>query len=86
MQTINEIIEDIKDKISHKIGDRAVLDKDVAKEINITGNRLSIHKKRETIPYVKVMDWCVLNNVSMKEIFYGDKKWNTGLNTLKDLM
>ena len=39
MQTINEIIEDIKDKISHKIGDRAVLDKDVAKEINITANR-----------------------------------------------
>jgi len=70
MRNINEIIEDIKKKISTE----PVLDKEVAKQLKMTGNRLSIHKKRETIPYVKVMDWCVLNNVSMKEIFYGAGK------------
>ncbi len=76
MRNINEIIGKIKVKIS-AIDEKeihTILDKDVAKELEITSNRLSIHKKRETTPYVKIMDWCYKNNVSMKEIFYGDKK------------
>lgn len=70
MRNINGIIDKLKVKIAVKNKADSVLDKEVAHEIKITSNRLSIHKKRGTIPYVKIMDWCYKNNVSMKEIFY----------------
>jgi len=76
MRNINEIIGKIKVKVSiiDKKEIHTILDKDVATALKITGNRLSIHKKRQTIPYVRIMDWCYTNNVSMKEIFYGAGK------------
>lgn len=70
MRNINGIIKKIKEKVVARDGEKEVLDKDVAKEIKITSNNLSIHKKRGTIPIVKIMDWCIKNDVSMKEIFY----------------
>lgn len=74
MRNISAIIDKLKVKIAVKSGAKNVLDKEVAAEIKITSNRLSIHKKRGTIPYVKVMDWCYANGVSMKEIFYEAKQ------------
>ena len=76
MRDINEIIGKMKVAVSarDKKDIYILLDKDIAKEMKITSNNLSIHKKRGTVPYVKIMDWCYKNNISMKEIFYGDKK------------
>jgi hypothetical protein len=73
MRDIGSIIDKIKVKMAVKSGSENVLDKEVAKEIKITSNRLAIHKKRGTVPYVKIMDWCKNNNISIREIFYGAK-------------
>lgn len=73
MRSISKIIDKLKVKIAVKTRAKSVLDKEVAKELKITSNNLSIHKKRGTIPYVKIMDWCYKNEVSMKEIFYEAK-------------
>lgn len=74
MRNINAIIDKLKVKIAVKTGAKNVLDKEVAAEIKITSNRLSIHKKRGTIPIVQLMDWCMRNDINMKDIFYEDKK------------
>lgn len=74
MKNINQIVDKLKVKIS--VRDKredAPLDKEIAKELKITSNNLSVHKKRGTIPIVKIMDWCYKNDVSMKEIFYEGK-------------
>lgn len=74
MRNINRIIDKLKAKIANKNKMDSVLDKQVAHELKITSNNLAIHKKRGTIPYVKIMDWCYENGVSMKEIFYEAKQ------------
>jgi len=73
MREIGKIIDKIKVKMAIKSGAENILDKEVAHELKITSNRLAIHKKRGTIPYVMIMNWCYDNNISIKEIFYGDK-------------
>ena len=75
MRNINGIIGKMKVKVSErdKKEIHTILDKDMAKEMGITSNNLSIHKKRGTIPYAKIMNWCYANGVSMKEIFYESK-------------
>jgi len=75
MKNISDIIDKIKKEMMKRNGVYGVpLNKQVAKELLITPNRLAIHKKRGTIPFVKVMNWCKDNNVSMKEMFYGGAK------------
>ena len=76
MKNINEIIEKIKDKIINRDNrwEDIPLDKEVAKELLITPNRLAIHKKRGTIPYLKIMTWCRKNKTQMENIFYKAKQ------------
>lgn len=75
MKNINEIIEKIKMEMMKRNDVEGVpFNKDVAKELLMTANRLAIHKKRETIPYLKLMTWCRKNKISLEEIFYKGKR------------
>jgi DNA-binding Xre family transcriptional regulator len=49
-----KIIEKIKDIISTEIGNRKVLNKDVANALGITPENLSILKKRNKIPFKEI--------------------------------
>lgn len=73
MKNINEIIKKIKMEMMKRddeVEGLPPLDKEVAKELLMTANRLAIHKKRETIPYLKIMTWCRKNKILLEGIFY----------------
>ena len=53
----DKIIEKLKDILSNEIGERKVLNKDVAKALGISAENLSILKKRNKIPKF-TLDMC----------------------------
>jgi len=65
-----KIIEKIKDIISNEIGNRKVLNKDVAKALNITPENLSILKKRNKIPYEEIAYFCAKRKISINWLLF----------------
>ena len=70
MRSIDDIIDKIKVKIALKNGIDNVFDKEVAKEINISCNKLALCRHRKKIPFKNILDWCKKNDVSVIDIFY----------------
>jgi len=70
------IIEKIKDIISTEIGDKKVLNKDVAKALGITPEHLSILKKRNKIPYEEIAYFCAKRKISINWLLF-DQDINT---------
>jgi len=68
----SEIIERIKDILSNEIGNRKVLNKDVAKALNITPENLSILKKRNRIPFEEIAYFCAKRKISINWILFGE--------------
>jgi hypothetical protein len=66
----NEVIEKIKDIISHKKIDGKVFDKDVAKELNIPQATFATMKKRKSIPYLEIMNFCAMRRISINWMFF----------------
>lgn len=64
------IIEKIKDIISKEIGDRKVLNKDVAKVLGITPENLSILKSRNRVPYEEVLYFCAKKRISINWMLF----------------
>jgi phage repressor protein C with HTH and peptisase S24 domain len=65
-----KIIEKIKDIISEEIGERKVLNKDVAKALNITPEYLSILKKRNKIPFEELAYFCAKRKISLNWLLF----------------
>ncbi len=81
-----EIIEKIKDILSNEIGERKVLNKDVAKALGITPENLSVLKKRNKIPFEEIAYFCAKRKISInwllfnqqsEEIFKQTEKFST---------
>ena len=70
---MQEIVSYIKDLISIKIGNRKVLDKDVANSLEITDGKLYTCKYREIIPYENIIYFCQKENVSLDKILFESK-------------
>jgi hypothetical protein len=66
----NEVIEKIKDIISHKKIGGKVFDKDVAEELNIPQTTFATMKKRKSIPYPEIMNFCAIKKISINWIFF----------------
>jgi len=66
-----EIIEKIKDILSNEIGNRKVLNKDVAKALNLTPENLSVLKKRNKIPYEEIAYFCAKRKISINWLLFG---------------
>jgi SOS-response transcriptional repressor LexA len=65
-----EIIERMKDIIStKKIGDK-VYDKDVAAELGIAQATFATMKKRGSIPYREIMEFCARRKISINWLFF----------------
>ncbi len=70
MLDFNEIIERMKDILSsHKISGR-VYDKDVASELGIAQASFATMKKRGTIPYREIMEFCARKKISINWLFF----------------
>ncbi|BAF71073.1 LexA family transcriptional regulator [Sulfurovum sp. NBC37-1] len=70
MMNFNEIIEKLKDVISEtKIGGK-VFDKDVAQALNIPQATFATMKKRNSIPYEEILEFCALKKISVNWLFF----------------
>ncbi|NPA87814.1 LexA family transcriptional regulator [Caminibacter pacificus] len=65
-----KVIEKIKDIISQEIGNKKVLNKDVAKALGITPEHLSILKKRNKIPYEEIAYFCAKRKISINWLLF----------------
>jgi len=70
MIDFSEVIERMKDIIStKKIGDK-VYDKDVAAELGIAQATFATMKKRGSIPYREIMEFCARRKISINWLFF----------------
>ena len=70
MMNFNEIIEKLKDVLSEtKIGGK-VFDKDVAQALHIPQATFATMKKRNSIPYEEILEFCALKKISVNWLFF----------------
>jgi len=70
MTNFTEIIEKLKDVISEtKIGSK-VFDKDVAQALHIPQATFATMKKRNSIPYEEILEFCALKKISVNWLFF----------------
>jgi len=70
MLQMTEIIEKLKDIISEtKIGGK-VFDKDVANALGIPQATFATMKKRNSIPYEEILEFCALKKISANWLFF----------------
>jgi phage repressor protein C with HTH and peptisase S24 domain len=70
MLVLSEIIEKLKDVISEtKIGGK-VFDKDVAQALNIPQATFATMKKRNSIPYEEILEFCAMKKISVNWLFF----------------
>jgi len=68
--SFNDIIEKLKDVVSEtKIGGK-VFDKDVAQALNIPQATFATMKKRNSIPYAEILEFCALKKISVNWLFF----------------
>jgi repressor LexA len=70
MQNYNEILEKIKDILSQEIGNKRVLDKDIATALDINYDNFRKQKARNTIPYYEIMSFLAKRNISINWFFF----------------
>lgn len=71
MNTLNEIVEEIKSIVSNDFNGKKVFDKDVADLLGITQMNFATMKKREKIPYLELLDFCASKSISINWLLYG---------------
>lgn len=71
MLGIHEIIEKLKDIISSDGKEGKVFDKDVAEALDLSQINFATMKKRNKIPYDKILDFCALKKISINWMLYG---------------
>ncbi|WP_292654976.1 helix-turn-helix transcriptional regulator [Nitratifractor sp.] len=70
MVDFNEVIEKLKDIISSKKIGGKVFDKDVAAELGIAQATFATMKKRGSIPYREIMEFCARRKISINWLFF----------------
>jgi repressor LexA len=71
MLKFNEIIEKLKDILSQELGNKKVLDKDIAKALEIDHNRFRKQKSRKgSIPYPEIMVFLAKRKISINWFFF----------------
>ncbi len=64
------VIEKLKDIISEKSINRKIFDKDVAKELGIPQTTFATMKKRNSVPYKEILEFCALKKISVNWLFF----------------
>ncbi|WP_456485102.1 S24 family peptidase [Hydrogenimonas sp.] len=70
MLSFEEVVARLKDIISTEVGERRVLDKDVAETLGIAPSYFAVLKKRESLPLAAIADFCALRKISINWLLY----------------
>jgi phage repressor protein C with HTH and peptisase S24 domain len=70
MLILNEVIDKLKDVISETRIGKKVFDKDVADALNIPQATFATMKKRNSIPYEEILEFCALKKISVNWLFF----------------
>ena len=70
MIDFRSVIEKIKDIISEKNLGKKIFDKDVAKELGIPQTTFATMKKRNSIPYKEILEFCAAKKISVNWLFF----------------
>lgn len=70
MLVLSEIIEKLKDVLSESRIGKKVFDKDVANALNIPQATFATMKKRNSIPYEEILEFCALKKISVNWLFF----------------
>ena len=70
MVILNEIIDKLKDVISESRIGKKVFDKDVADALGIPQATFATMKKRNSIPYAEILEFCALKKISVNWLFF----------------
>ncbi|PIF04736.1 MAG: peptidase S24 [Arcobacter sp.] len=71
MFNINEIIEKLRDVLSSEKDNGKVFDKEIAKALDLTSVNFATMKKRNSVPYSNILDFCALKKISINWMLYG---------------
>ncbi len=70
MLSFDEVLTRLKDILSAEVGDRKVLDKDVAEALGIVPAYFAVLKKRQSVPLGHVADFCAKRKISINWLLY----------------
>ncbi|WP_295418980.1 LexA family transcriptional regulator [Sulfurovum sp.] len=70
MVLLSEIIDKLKDVISETMIGKKVFDKDVADALGIPQATFATMKKRNSIPYEEILEFCALKKLSVNWLFF----------------
>jgi len=71
MFNINEIIEKLRDVLSSEKNDGKVFDKEIATALDLTSVNFATMKKRNSVPFSNILDFCALKKISINWLLYG---------------
>jgi len=71
MFNINEIIEKLRDVLSSEKKDGKVFDKEIASALDLTSVNFATMKKRNSVPFSNILDFCALKKISINWMLYG---------------
>ena len=67
---LGEIVDKLKDVLSETVMGKKVFDKDVALALNIPQGTFASMKKRNSIPYEEILEFCALKKISVNWLFF----------------
>jgi len=71
MFNISEIIEKLRDVLSSEKDDGKVFDKEIASALDLTSVNFATMKKRNSVPFSNILDFCALKKISINWMLYG---------------
>jgi hypothetical protein len=71
MFNINEIIEKLRDVLSSEKDNGKVFDKEIANALDLTSVNFATMKKRKSVPFSNILDFCALKKISINWLLYG---------------
>ena len=69
MYELKSVIEKLKDIISQEKQDAKVFDKDVARALDIPQTTFATMKKRNSIPFKEILQFCATKKLSINWLF-----------------
>jgi len=71
MFNISEIIEKLRDVLSSEKDNGKIFDKDIANALELTSVNFATMKKRNSVPFSNILDFCALKKISINWLLYG---------------
>jgi SOS-response transcriptional repressor LexA len=68
---ICEIIEKLRDVLSSEKNMQRVYDKEIASALDLTSVNFATMKKRNSVPFSNILDFCALKKISINWLLYG---------------